>query len=202
MLWGTKASDAQYIRTMVYTTTQIKDGLLDNNPEVFRYLYRTYGGMITGYVKKNSGSDNDAREMVQTVILELWQVFRDNRYQEEGKLDRFIYMLTSNTWRDELRRRKVRRTDELDVSRVSITDDHDISVAAAIAKDRQIEAIHHCLQHLDAPCDDIIRLFHLEEVPLLDIARQMNYDYNNLRKRIFDCRKKLKKLVENFLTNS
>ena len=186
---------------MVYTTTQIQDGLQRNDPDVFRYLYRTFGGMVTGYVKKNSGTDQDAREMVQTVILELWQSLRDNRYKEEGKLDRFIYMLTANTWRDELRRRKVRRTEELDTSRLAFADDQDISVAAAIAKDRQIEAIHHCLQRLDAPCDDIIRLYHLEEVPLQEVAQQMNYDYNNLRKRIFDCRKKLKKLVEDFLPN-
>ena len=30
-------------------------------------------------------------------------------------------------------------------------------------------------------------------------ARQMEYDYNNLRKRIFDCRKKLKKIAEALL---
>jgi RNA polymerase sigma factor (sigma-70 family) len=184
---------------MAYTITEIKDGLLRNDPDVFKHLYRTYGGMIVGYVRKNSGSELDAREMVQTVILELWTAFRDDRYQDEGKLDRYIYMLTANTWRDELRRRKVRRTDELDPARVVLTDDTDQSVASAIVKDERIEAIHHCLQRLEAPCDDIIRLYHLEEVKLQDVAEQMNYDYNNLRKRIFDCRKKLKKLVDDYL---
>jgi RNA polymerase sigma factor (sigma-70 family) len=187
---------------MQLNPTQIKDGLLRDDPETFRYLYRTFGGMIVGYVRKNSGSDHDAREMIQTVILELWNTMREGRYQEEGKLDRYIYMLTANTWRDELRRRKVRRTDELDPGRISIEDDSDMSVATAIAKDKSIEAIHHCLQQLESPCDDIIRLYHLEEVKLQDVAEQMNYDYNNLRKRIFDCRKKLKKLVETYLATN
>ncbi len=187
---------------MTYTTTQIKDGLMRNDPDIFRYLYRTHGAMIVGYVRKNSGSDHDAREMVQTVILELWNAVREDRYQEEGKLDRYIYMLTANTWRDELRRRKVRRTDELDPARVAVADDSDMSIAAAVAKDERIEAIHHCLQVLESPCDDIIRLYHLEEIKLQDVAAQMNYDYNNLRKRIFDCRKKLKKLVEDYLQPS
>jgi RNA polymerase sigma factor (sigma-70 family) len=184
---------------MKYTTAQIKDGLLRNDPDVFRYLYRSYGSIVVGYVRKNSGSDQDAREMVQTVMLELWSAVREQRYQEEGKLDRYIYMLTANTWRDELRRRKVRRTDELDPARMTVADDSDLSVAAAVAKDERIEAIHHCLQRLESPCDDIIRLYHLEEVKLQDVAEQMNYDYNNLRKRIFDCRKKLKKLVDEYL---
>jgi RNA polymerase sigma factor (sigma-70 family) len=184
---------------MKYTTAQIKGGLLRNDPDVFRYLYRSYGSIVVGYVRKNSGSDQDAREMVQTVMLELWSAVREQRYQEEGKLDRYIYMLTANTWRDELRRRKVRRTDELDPARMTVADDSDLSVAAAVAKDERIEAIHHCLQRLESPCDDIIRLYHLEEVKLQDVAEQMNYDYNNLRKRIFDCRKKLKKLVDEYL---
>lgn len=184
---------------MAYTSTQIREGLVSNDPEVFRYLYRAYGGMITGYVKKNSGTDQDAREMVQTVLLELWQAVRDGRYREEGKLERFVYILCSNSWRDELRRRRVRQTDTLDPAHIGLSDDGDMSIAAAVVRDQRIEAIHQCLQQLDAPCDDIIRLYHLQEVSLQEVAVRMNYDYNNLRKRIFDCRKKLKKLVDDFL---
>ncbi len=184
---------------MAYTNLQIRDGLKENDAEVFRYLYKTYGSMIVGYVRKNSGSDQEAREMVQTVLLEFWTAVREDRYQESGKLDRYLYILTSNTWRDELRRRKVRRTDELDTNQMLVADDHEQSIAMAIVKDRRIEAMHHCLQQLESPCDDIIRLYHLEEVNLQEVAKRMNYDYNNLRKRIFDCRKKLKKLVDDFL---
>ena len=184
---------------MAYTNLQIRDGLKKNDAEIFRYLYKTYGSMIVGYVRKNSGNDQEAREMVQTVLLEFWTAVREDRYQESGKLDRYLYILTSNTWRDELRRRKVRRTDELDTNQMLVADDHEQSIAMAIVKDRRIEAMHHCLQQLESPCDDIIRLYHLEEINLQDVAKQMNYDYNNLRKRIFDCRKKSKKLVDDFL---
>ena len=184
---------------MPYNAAQIKEGLLQNDPETFRYLYRNYGGMVVGYVRKNKGSELDAREMVQTVLLELWNAVREGRYHEDGKIERYIYMLTSNTWRDELRRRKVRRVDELHPDRLVLADDSSHSVAAAIVKDQRIEAIHHCLQQLESPCDDIIRLYHLQEVNLQEVAVRMNYDYNNLRKRIFDCRKKLKKLVDTFL---
>jgi RNA polymerase sigma factor (sigma-70 family) len=111
-------------------------------------------------------------------------------------------MLTANTWRDELRRRKVRRTDELEPDQMQVADDHTDSLAAAVAKDARIEAIHHCLQRLESPCDDMIRLYHLEEVSLQEVAVRYNYDYNNLRKRIFDCRKKLKKLVDEFLQHA
>ncbi len=187
---------------MTYNIEQIRDGLLNNDANVFKYLYKTYGSMVVGYVKKNSGSDHDAREMIHTVLLELWNAFKDGRYRDEGKLDRYIYMLTSNTWRDELRRRKVRQTEDIDQMYRQPEDESEQSLAAAIVKDERIEAIHHCIQRLDTPCDEIIKLFHLQEVPLQTVAEQMQYDYNNLRKRIFDCRKKLKKLVDEYLSNT
>jgi RNA polymerase sigma factor (sigma-70 family) len=177
----------------------IIDGLKRNNPETFRELYRAFGGMVVGYVKKNSGTDHDAREMVHTVLLELWNAVREGRYDERGKLERYVYMLTSNTWRDELRRRQVRRADMLNEAHTGIADDSDLSLAEAMVKDRRLEALHHCLQHLESPCDDIIRLYHLQEVSLQAVAQRLNYDYNNLRKRIFDCRKKLKKMADEWL---
>jgi RNA polymerase sigma factor (sigma-70 family) len=184
---------------MKLSNEQLKDGLLRNDPEVFRYLYRTHGSMIVAYVRKNSGSEHDAREMVQSVLLELWNAVRENRYREEGKLDRYLYMLTANTWRDELRRRKVRQSEALNPDKHQLADESDSNIVEAVVKDQRIDAIHHCLQLLEAPCDDIIRLYHLEEISLQDVAAQMQYDYNNLRKRIFDCRKKLKKLVDQYL---
>lgn len=183
--------------SMVLGTQEILQGLVSQDPDVFQHLYRKYGGMIAAYVRKNSGSDEDAREMIHLIMLKLWNSVREGHYHEQGKLGPFIYTLTANTWRDELRRRKARTTEQLDPARHQPFDED--SLEEAIVKNRQIEAIYQCLPQLAPPCSEIIRLFHLEEVSLQDIVAQMNYDYNNLRKRIFDCRKKLKKLVEDFL---
>jgi RNA polymerase sigma factor (sigma-70 family) len=178
--------------------SQIKDGLLSSDPETFRYLYKTFGSMIVGYVLKNNGTQQDAREMVQTVLMELWLAVREGRYDEQGKLERYLYILTANTWRDELRRRKVRRVEPLD-TRLHDSMEEEDSIARAVVKDRQLEALQHCMGLLGEPCREIIRLYHLESVSLQDVAECLQYDYNNLRKRIFDCRKKLKKLVDDFL---
>lgn len=181
---------------------QIKEGLLSGDTETFRQLYKMFGGLVVGYVKKNNGTEEDARELVQVVMLELWKAAKEGRYDEQGKLDRFVYRLTANTWRDELRRRKVRRVDSLEGGAQAVADDQPASLAVAIVKDQRIEAIHHCLQLLESPCDDIIKLYHLEEVSLQEVAQRLRYDYNNLRKRIFDCRKKLKKLVDQYLKHT
>lgn len=184
---------------MNYTVTQILEGLKAKDELILRYLYRQHSPMIAGHVRKNSGTDEDAREIIQITMLQLWTAVQEGRYQEEGKMERYIFQLAANNWRYELRRRRNRPAGSLDATPIDVEDEGAENLEAAIVKDRYLNAVHQALQRLESPCDDIIRLYHLQEVSLLEISKKMNYDYDNLRKRIFDCRKKLKKITEAIL---
>jgi RNA polymerase sigma factor (sigma-70 family) len=187
---------------MEYTTQELLIGIQEKNTEVFRYLYKHYSGMISGYVRKNSGSEEDAVEMIQIVMLELWMAVQNGRYNEEGKLANYIYQLTSNTWRDELRKRKKRSSEALSDVELQLKDESELDLAHAIVKDKQLNAIHEAMTQLGEVCRDIIQMYHLQKIRLQEIAERLEYDYDNLRKRIFDCRKKLKQLTENILARN
>lgn len=180
-----------------YTPARVTEGLLAKSPDVFRHLYRTYGGRIVAHVRKNSGSDEDAREIVQTTMLNLWQAVRDGRYRDEGKLDQYIYQLAANAWLEELRRRRNRPQSSLDEIKFGATlrDESDESMQQAQLKEQRLTELHRALEKMEEPCKSIIQLYHLQEVALQEVATRMNYDYNNLRKRIFDCRGKLRKMM-------
>lgn len=174
----------------------------EKSPEVFRYLYRQYGRMIAAYVRKNSGSDDDVRDMIQIVITEFWNAVREGRYEEQGKMEQYIYRLAYQNWQYELRRRRNRPASSLDDTPLQIEDTGEEFLTAALVKDRQLNAIHLALENMENPCREIIRMFHLAQVSLQEVAERMEYDYNNLRKRIFDCRKKLKRLAEEILSKN
>jgi RNA polymerase sigma factor (sigma-70 family) len=180
-----------------FTSEKIREGLLEKNPDVFRYLYRTYGGKIVAHVRKNSGSDEDAQEIIQTTMLNLWQAVRDGRYRDEGKLDQYVYQLGANAWLEELRRRRNRPQSSLDeaTSGALLRDDSEESLQQVQIKEQRLSDMHRALEQMDEPCRSIIQLYHLQEVALQEVALKMNYDYNNLRKRIFDCRGKLRKMM-------
>jgi RNA polymerase sigma factor (sigma-70 family) len=186
---------------MNYAADELVERLKNRDPEVFRQLYKTYAKMITGHCLKNSGSTEDAKELIQITFTELWAAINDGRYREEGKLGQYIFQLAANNWRYELRKRRNNPTDSMDggESGIQIADDSEDSIERQVVKDRYLNAINQALQKIDSVCEQVIRLYHLQEQNLQDVAEQMNYDYNNLRKRIFDCRKKLKKLTEDIL---
>jgi RNA polymerase sigma factor (sigma-70 family) len=188
---------------MNYSAEEVQIGIREQDAAIFRYLYRKYGKMISGHVLKNSGSEEDAREMIQIVMLEFWNAICEERYQEQGKMDQYIYQLAANNWRYELRRRRNRPQSTIDQSLLlSITDESDEYIAAAVVKDQYLNAIHQALDQLEGTCREIIQLYHLKEVNLQEVAERLKYDYNNLRKRIFDCRKKLKNLTEKLLNHA
>lgn len=152
--------------------------------------------MVAAYIRKNSGSEEDVRDMIQIVIIEFWNAVREGRYEEQGKMDQYIYRLAYQNWQYELRRRRNRPQNALDDSLLQVADTGAEYLTAALTKDHRLNVIHQALEQMESPCKEIIQLYHLKEVNLQEVALQMNYDYNNLRKRIFDCRKKLKRLAE------
>lgn len=174
-------------------------GILARDPDVFRYLYRQYADMIRGHVLRNSGSESDADEMVQVTMLELWNAVREDRYRDMGKLGQYIFQIAANSWREELRRRRNRPQQALEDSLAAVEDLSGEELAWAVVKDKMLEGIHLGMKQVDPTCRELLEGYHLNEKSLLELAEQLEYDYNNLRKRIFDCRKKLKIWVERWM---
>lgn len=185
---------------MTYTPEQIIEKLKLKDQGVFKFLYKKYAGMIRGYILKNSGSDEDALDFIQMVMLEFWISVQQNRYKEQGKMDHYIYQLTANMWREELRRKRNNPKVNMDESTHQIIDDGGSDLVRAVVKDKFLEALHKGIEEMMEPCKSIIQLYHLKKVSLQEIALQMNYNYDNLRKRIFDCRKKLKDRIESMVS--
>lgn len=175
-------------------------GIQARQEAAFAELYRRHQAMIQGHVLKNSGSAEDALEVVQLTMVKFFQAVQAGRYAHQGKLGHYIFQLAANSWREELRRRRNRPSDSLDEHSYQLADDSEEQIALAVVKDEQLQALHRALGQLGPPCQDLIKSYHLKKEQLKSIAVQLDYDYNNLRKRLFDCRKKLKLLTESLLT--
>lgn len=178
------------------TDEQIIAGIRRKDKATFDYIYRQYGGMLIAHVMKNSGSRTDGMETLQIALLRIWENINQNKYKDQGKFANYLYMVMANCWREELRRRKSQHIQSLGKTEEYLADEGDIEIYRKLVKEGNLSAIYRALDRLDSLCQEIIELYHLQEVPLKEVAALKNYDYNNLRKRIFNCRAKLKKLAE------
>lgn len=175
---------------------KIIEGVLAQDATIYQYLYREYGPIVLAHVIKNNGSRTDGQEVLQITMLKVWDNIRAGKYESRGKLGHFIYMVGANTWKEELRRRRRRPTQALGKTEEYLADETEEDLFRVMVKEKNLNAIYRALKRMGDFCKEILELYHLKEVPLKEIAVQKNYKYNNLRKRIFGCRNKLKKLAE------
>ena len=177
------------------TDIDITEGLAKGDAPVFDFLYRKYGPALLGYVLNNNGTQADAEELIHTTLLKIWENISKGRYQMTSRFEAYFFTIATNLWIDELRRRKRHPTDTLD--NWQIPDDNDADLQLKKATDRRLTALFAVLESwTDTVCKTLIEAFHLENKSLLDISAQYEWDYNNTRKRIFDCRKKLARLSQ------
>lgn len=181
---------------------QILQGILAKDNSTYSYIYDKYGPMILAYVLKNNGSKEDGMEVIQVTLLKIWNSIRNGKYEDRGKLGQFIYSVAANTWKQELRKKRQLPTQSLGENALTIKDTSQEDLFWKIAQDNKINTIFEGIDRLDDTCKELIQLFHLKKVSLLEIAERKNYPYNNLKKRIFNCRKKLKKIVKEMMEHN
>ncbi len=183
---------------MELTDQQITAGLIAEDPLVFRHLYQNFGPKIMGYVLKNSGSQEEAHELLQTTTLKVWQNVVAGQYQANGKFKQYYFAVAVNTWRHTLRSKKRGRLVALTDEEFRMADPASDEMLQAIVKEKRYVAIFNALETIGNTCKELITLFYIQETPLKDIAETQQIEYGTVRKRIFDCRNKLKKLVDSF----
>lgn len=180
---------------MDLTDAQILQGLSEDNPVVFRAIYEKEWPRILGFILKNKGTQEDAREVISESLLAVYKNITEGKYEGRGNFSAYFFSIAANVWRMKLRKLKRSiQTSDLDEHTFHIAYEGWDELHAKI-KDEQLNALYKAMQKMDAMCNDLIRKFHLDGIPLRDIAEAWNITYEAVRKRVFDCRNKLKILL-------
>jgi RNA polymerase sigma-70 factor (ECF subfamily) len=176
------------------TNHAITTGIKQQDASVYAYLYQTLGGKVKGYVLKNSGTREDAEDVLQQVFLELPTAILG--YKEEHKFLSWFFTIVGNTWAQVLRKRKTRTftsTDEL----FYLEDNSAESIEHNIVKERKYEILYKELKTLPEECETLLRLFYIEDLGSKVLAERYKIEDNAMRVRIKRCRDKLVKKIEN-----
>src|SRR4051812_13350998 len=70
-----------------------------------RYIYRSFFRVSENYVKTNSGSEQDAEDIFQEVVVSFIECVKQQKFRGECSVSTFIYTLTRNCWLNELKRK-------------------------------------------------------------------------------------------------
>ena len=157
-------------------------------------LYELTRKMVTSHVIRNSGTPDDADDMLQEALVVLWERVRSGRYEYAAKLSTFIFSTVKHIWMRHLAHRRREGVAGVDPDSVPA---NEVSLLDEMIANEESRGVTSAMEKLGDPCRTLLLLFFWEELSLEDIARRMGYaNANTVKSKKYQCKKALRELLE------
>lgn len=158
------------------------------------FIYQEYFEYLSSLITNNSGSEQDAQDIVQEVVVDFIRVVQSDKFREEASVKTFLHSMTRNTWLNELKKRE--RTEKRDkifeLNRIQ-----DSSNSETFEQREARKQLLDVFNKLGDGCKKILTLFYFEELSMKEILEQTNYDNEQVvRNKKHKCFKELVLLIK------
>jgi len=170
----------------------IKNG--DNLDGAIKYLYRSQFLKASVYMKQNSGSQEDAEDIFQDVIVSFIQLVQKDKFRGDSSIGTFIYVLVRNTWLNELKKRKRSKLRE---EKFENTQEKSEAGAGEFIINREIKnQIVELIESLGENCKKILLAFYYDNLPMQEILANLHYENEQVvRNKKYKCLQKLQQTL-------
>lgn len=159
----------------------------------FTALYHRYFAMVQHLIMTNSGQLEDAKDIFQESIIQLFMNIRTQDFKLTAKLGTYLYSIARNKWRE-----RMRSTAKTDLVDVVDTEEGIAPMQDTIAKEQdeqKIALMQKTMGQLTEECQRILRLFYFSRLSMDQIAQRMDYTYEFAKQKKSRCLKKLREMT-------
>ena len=175
------------------TDSRILNLMKEGDEEALVMLYESNRRMVTSFVARNSGTENDAEDLLQEAVIVLWERVRSGKFEYSAKLSTFIFATVQNMWRRRLAKIKRETPTEFDDTTFSQDDPSPLDELIEGERSKKIAA---ALVKLGDPCKALLVLFYWEEQSMDEIAKQMKFaNADTVKSKKYQCKKALEKIL-------
>lgn len=155
-------------------------GLLD--------LYQRNRHPIQNYILRNSGSQEDAEEVLQDALVALFINSRKAGFKLTAKLDTYLYSIARNIWYKKLRKRS-REPQFKIVDLLEIKGSYQLG-----EQDKTGESpLFNMIKKMSSRCSEILTMIYLREMGIKEIQEALGYQSEQaVRNKKSNCLGKLR----------
>jgi RNA polymerase sigma-70 factor (ECF subfamily) len=162
----------------------------------FEQLVREYQGLCWHVVQRMVRHPEDTRELCQETFLRVHRSL--HQYRFDAPLKSWIAQVAWSIARRHLERKRIPLVDAVDDEGASLLDNigdgHDLEDAAA---EGQVQSrLHAAIERLPPLQRTILTLYHLDEVPIGEIAGITGLAEGTIKSHLFRSRKRLRELLD------
>ena len=150
------------------------------------YLYKQNYRMMVNLIKKNNGSEDEAKDIYQDALVIFWEKVANNEFKLTSRISTYLYSICNNLWRKELNRK----------SKFVSEEDTEKAQEYNIDANEQVKAIHRCISKLGDTCQKVLTMYYFDKISMTEIAEKLNFSNSDTAKtKKYKCKKELDTLV-------
>jgi len=168
------------------TDEKVLELIKSGNEKALEFLYRKNYRMVVKLIMKNSGTEDEAKDIFQDSLIVFWEKVKGNKLVLTSKISTYLYSVSQNLWRKELDR-KARNSGEMVENSTHIDWE----------KKERVEIIQKCLKSLGEICRRILMLYYFDKLSMIDLAKEMGFaNADTAKTKKYKCKNELDKLIK------
>lgn len=164
--------------------------------QAIRSIYEQYADKIGAYIRKNSGTRQDAEDIFQETVVSFIEIVKKDKFREQATIGTFLMSIARNLWMNELKKRSRTgfREELFQNSREEL--ENDIS---SLLVDREMkQQFRHVLGMLGENCKKILMLFYYNNLSMKEIVMHVPYENEQVvRNKKHKCLQQLSDMMRN-----
>lgn len=172
--------------------SEIERAFVHNDEQAIAKFYNTNFNKVRSYVLKNSGTEQDAKDVYQEAFIVLWRKVTEEIgfIKSESKAAGFLYQVSKNKWLDQLRSSRVKLKTELSENGIyaepeSEEDEYEV----------RLKEMKNALHKLGSQCKELLTLFYYAQKSMDEIGQNLKMNSASARNQKYRCMKQLRELV-------
>lgn len=182
----------------IHVDQRYLEGLLQNDRIVVREIYDRFAGKIKTYVVQNSGSEEDAADIMQESLIEIYNMAGDRNLQLTCPFEAFLLLICKRKWLNHLRKKSRAPVTNMPAQVFDINGPADDMVGQWQDYEQRKALFDEMFERLSEKCREVIQKS-LSANSQEELAQQMGVSYGYLRKKKSECMGTLVQLIKNKL---
>ena len=181
-------------KTELHPDQMYIEGLANNNSAVIQSIYKKFVPKVVSYIRNNSGDQDQAQDVVQEVLILLFNQAKAKKLQLTCPFDAYFFLLCKRKWLNELKK-SANKGVTLQEDFTSTTESTQVMLAETELFDKKQQLFDLMFQKLGDKCKEVLQLsFSLQSME--EVAKKLNVTYGYVRKKKSLCTGQLTQWIQ------
>ncbi len=170
------------------------DGLLQNNSKVIQSIYKKFVPKVKNYIRTNSGNDDAAQDVVQEVLIAIYNQAKVKGLQLTCPFDAYFFLLCKRRWLNELKKSSNK---EVTINDENVSTDENLQEMTFQTEvfDEKQSLFDEMFLKLGEKCQEVLKLSFVTKT-MEEVALKLNVTYGYVRKKKSICTGQLTELIQ------